>query len=183
MDLAQHLLDLARFRFDMYKKLGDAALAQLEESDFHWRPHAESNSIAIQIRHLHGNMLSRWTDFLTTDGEKAGRDRDGEFESADDPSRETLMAQWEAGWKCLFDSLDGVAPEDLMTEVKIREQPLTVIDAILRQIAHVAYHVGQIVWIAKARRGNAWKTLSIPRGESKNVALTQKLERQFGGLR
>jgi hypothetical protein len=182
-DLSDHFLDVVRLRFEMYKKLGDGTLAQLSAEDLGWQPNGESNSVAVIVQHLHGNMVSRWTEFLTSDGEKASRDRDGEFVAPARVDRETLMAQWEAGWACLFGTLDSLSPADLMREVTVRNQPLSVLDAIVRQLAHVAGHVGQMQWIGKARLGAGWKPLSIPRGESRNTALIEQHERRWGGLR
>lgn len=157
-------LESVRFRFEALKKLGDGAFAQVGAEDLAWALDAESNSIAVNVKHLHGNMMSRWTDFLTTDGEK-DRDRDGEFEAATIEKAE-ILKQWEEGWRVLLDSLNSLRPEDLMKNVTIRGQELNVIDAIHRQLAHYAYHVGQIVLIAKYRAGARWQSLSIPRGQS-----------------
>lgn len=163
--LAAAYLESVLHRFDAIKHLGDAALVQLRHEDFAWSPDSESNSIAVTIRHLHGNMMSRWTDFLTTDGEK-NRDRDAEFETTP-ITRDEVLRRWEEGWSTLFGALRALRDDDLTAHVVIRGQELTVIDAIHRQIAHYAYHVGQIVYIAKYRTGPAWKTLSIPRGQSR----------------
>jgi len=154
------------FELRRTKKLGDGALAQLDEADWHWRPDEDANSIAIIVQHLRGNMISRWTDFLTTDGEKPTRDRDGEFEpqrlSATD-----LRARWEEGWRVCLGAVEAVGEADLARTVHIRGEPLSVLDAILRQVSHYAYHVGQIVTLARSRRGAAWKSLSIPKGQSR----------------
>ena len=123
------------------------------------------NSIAIIVRHLQGNMKSRWTDFLTSDGEKPWRNRDEEFEEFV-TDRTKLMLLWEEGWKCLFDALDNLSPEDLNKEITIRNQAQSVMDAIQRQIAHYAYHVGQIVYISKIHKGDDWQSLSIPKNNS-----------------
>jgi hypothetical protein len=155
------------FELRRTKRLGDGVFAQIEEADWSWRPDAEANSIAIIVQHLHGNMLSRWTDFLTTDGEKPTRDRDGEFEPKDLPPKE-LRARWEEGWRVCLGAIEPLADADLARTVKIRGEPLSVLDAILRQLSHYAYHVGQIAWIARARRGAAWKSLTIPKGKSKD---------------
>jgi hypothetical protein len=149
------------------RQLAERALAQVGDNDLDWAPDYESNSVRAIIQHLHGNMMSRWTDFLTSDGEKPWRDRDGEFEPGDGLSREELMSRWEEGWACLFTALDGLTPENLSREITIRGQALTVIDAIHRQLAHYAYHVGQIVYIARIRASDRWRTLSIPKGESR----------------
>ncbi|TYP78040.1 uncharacterized protein DUF1572 [Paenibacillus methanolicus] len=164
-DLAEHVLAQSRSDFQGLKKLGDKSLAQLPEAGFRWRPEPESNNIAIIINHLHGNMLSRWTDFLTTDGEKPGRNRDAEFEDDDAPSSE-LLAKWEQGWAALLGTLTTLTPDDLLRTVTIRGEAHTVVQAIHRQISHYGYHVGQLVYAAKAYRSSAWQTLSIPKGGS-----------------
>jgi len=158
-------LESARKRFAEYKALGEKALDQLSGEELHWRPNEASNSIALLIKHLWGNMRSRWTNFLTEDGEKEWRLRDEEFETPA-ASPELLRRQWEEGWKALLDALNALQPADLTRTVTIRTQPLTVIDAINRQLMHYAYHVGQIVSLAKWCRGDAFQTLSIPKGQS-----------------
>jgi len=148
-----------------YKELGDKTFAQLEEKDFSYCPNAESNSIAIIIQHMSGNMLSRWTNFLTEDGEKAGRDREKEF-SEPSLNRDQLLALWEKGWACLLDALLSLKEADLLKTIHIRHEPLYAIDAINRQLAHYPHHVGQIVYIGKMIRGKDWQSLSIPKGAS-----------------
>lgn len=165
MNLARHALDDATTTFKSMKKLAERAFAQLEPEDYRWVPDPEANSIAIIIKHLYGNMLSRWTDFLTSDGEKADRHRDGEFID-DIPDVEALLQLWEQGWQRLFDTLDSLGEDDLLRTVYIRRQPHTVLEAINRQLSHYAYHVGQIVYIARWRAGSRWQSLSIPRGQS-----------------
>lgn len=155
-------LQSATERFRQLKALAEKAIAQAADEDLFWMPGAESNSIAILIQHLAGNMLSRWTDFLTTDGEKPHRHRDGEFEHSP-TTRAELMARWEEGWRCLFDTIGALGEEDLLQTVTIRGEAHTVIDAIVRQLVHYGQHVGQIVYIAKIRRDAEWQTLSIPR--------------------
>ena len=177
-NVGHDFLESVRQRFRQQKKTGDAALRQLAPEDFHWRPDAGSNTVAIIVRHLSGNMLSRWTDFLTSDGEKPTRDRDGEFETVE-ATPDQLLAQWEEGWQCLLRAVDALNVDDLAKTVLVRGEPLGVIDATLRQLAHAASHVGQIIWIAKSRRGSAWKTLSIPRGQSRNEQLIRSLELGF----
>ena len=162
-------------RFAEYKSLAEKAMDQLEEKDFHNNPSAESNSIAIIIQHMHGNMMSRWTNFLTEDGEKEWRKRDDEFE--EHPlSRQELLKRWDDGWKVLMDTLASLKEDDLEKTVTIRSQPLTVTDAILRQLAHYGYHVGQIVFLARWIKGPGWHSLSIPKGGSD--AYTQKLNQK-----
>jgi hypothetical protein len=155
------------FELRRTKGLGDRALDQLEEADWRWRPDAEANSVAILVQHLHGNMLSRWTDFLTTDGEKPSRDRDAEFEPQGLPAAE-LRARWEEGWRVCLGAIEGLSERDLARAVRIRGEPLTALEAILRQVSHYAYHVGQIVQLARSRRGASWRSLSIPKGRSRD---------------
>lgn len=152
-------------RFNYYKTLGDQTFAQLEEKDFFFQPSAESNTIAVIVQHMYGNMLSRWTNFLTEDGEKEWRKRDAEFENTP-LSKEDVLSFWNAGWDCLLKTLENLQPADLMKTVTIRTEPLTVYDAILRQLAHYPYHVGQIVYVGRMIRDTDWKSLSIPKGES-----------------
>ncbi|MFA6242336.1 MAG: DUF1572 family protein [Candidatus Hydrogenedentales bacterium] len=159
-------LESVLYRFEGVKELGDKAMTQLSAEDLAWHPDSESNSIAVIVQHLHGNMLSRWTDFLTTDGEKSSRDRDGEFVEPGNVSRTDLMDKWEHGWVCLLNAVRSLKPEDLLKDISIRGQKLSVLDAIQRQLAHVPYHVGQIVYLARMRKGAQWQTLSIARGQS-----------------
>ena len=155
-------LESAIKRLTDYKKLCDKAFTQLNENDLHFTPSSESNSIAIIIQHMHGNMLSRWTNFLTEDGEKEWRKRDGEFE-VHKMSSEKLIALWEEGWKCCLDALVSLSGDDLEKTIHIRNEPLSVVDAINRQIAHYSYHAGQIIYIAKIIRDKDWQSLSIPK--------------------
>lgn len=145
-----------------YKKLAEGAIEQVNEGELFWKFNDESNSIAIIITHTAGNMISRFTDFLTSDGEKAWRNRDTEFENME-VSREALLLRWQQGWDCLYQAIDMLQPGDLKRIVTIRGEDHTVIEALQRQLSHVAYHVGQIVFIAKMIRDDRWKTLSIPR--------------------
>jgi hypothetical protein len=165
--LGQVYLESAIKRLLTYKMLGEGTFAQLEEKDFYYAPDEESNSIAVIIHHLHGNMISRWTNFLTEDGEKEGRNRDEEF-SPPPAGKETLLTLWEKGWSCLLDTLRSLKEEDLLATITIRHETLKAIDAINRQMAHYPYHVGQIVYIGKMIRGGAWQSLSIPRGASQH---------------
>ena len=158
-------LPTATNEFRRLKKLAERAMVQVPDQDLHWRPDKNSNSIAIILRHLGGNMAARWTDFLTSDGEKPERNRDAEFED-DMASRDELMKMWERGWACLFRTLEGLTENDLEKTVHIRAEPQTVIQAISRQMWHYAYHIGQIVYVAKHLRSEEWKSLSIPRGKS-----------------
>jgi hypothetical protein len=149
-------------RLQGYKDLGDKTFAQLEEKDFHFQPNEASNSIAIIIRHMAGNMLSRWTNFLTEDGEKEWRKRDEEFE-IQLYSREQLLQLWEEGWDCVWKTLQSLTENDLLKTIHIRQEPLSVADAINRQLAHYPHHIGQIMYIGKMIRNDEWKNLSMPR--------------------
>ncbi|MFZ1459908.1 MAG: DUF1572 family protein [Ignavibacteria bacterium] len=152
--------------FSGLKSLGERSFAQIRDEDFFVSPDEESNSIAIIVRHLSGNMISRWTDFLTSDGEKAFRKRDEEFERLFYTDKDDVLSRWEKGWKCLFDTLSSLKEEDLLKEVFIRKEKHTVTEAVNRQLAHYGYHIGQIVYIAKHLESRNWKSLSIPRGKS-----------------
>ena len=164
---------IARFR--NYKDLGDRSFAQLNDWDFNYQPNDESNSIGTLIQHLSGNMLSRWTDFLKSDGEKNWRKRDEEF-AKNEWSKLQYIELWEKGWDCLFNTLKTLKKKDLKAAVKIRKEPLSVIDAIERQLSHYAYHVGQIVYIAKIIKSNNWQTLSIAKGASEAYNKTAKIK-------
>lgn len=152
-------------QFRDYKLLAEKTFAQINETDFLYQPNETTNSIAINITHLHGNMLSRWTNFLTEDGEKEWRKRDDEFETHQ-YSKEKLLQLWEEGWQIVFNSLEVLEPGDLEKTIYIRSKPLTVIEAIHRQLTHYAYHVGQIVMLGKIIKGAGWQTLSIAKGQS-----------------
>ncbi|HMQ05033.1 MAG TPA: DUF1572 family protein [Pyrinomonadaceae bacterium] len=151
--------------FRNYKRLAERALDQLGDEEFFTRIDAESNSIAVIVKHVAGNLHSRWRDFLTTDGEKPDRHRDTEFEIIGD-TRESLMEYWESGWRTLFDALEPLTPDDLERPVTIRGQTHTVVEAINRQLTHYSYHIGQIVFLAKHLKSSDWKTLSVPRNRS-----------------
>ncbi|MGV3597523.1 MAG: DUF1572 family protein [Bacteroidota bacterium] len=151
--------------FGYYKSLGDKTFIQLTDKDIQWQYNAESNSIAMVVKHIWGNMLSRWTDFLTSDGEKPWRERDAEFEN-DITTKTEMIEKWEAGWKCLFDALNTLNESDLEKIVFIRNEGHTALDAINRQLAHYPYHIGQIVYIAKMIKDENWNSLSIPRNKS-----------------
>ena len=163
---AQHYLADAIRTFRDYKKLAEGAFGHIGEEDFFRTPDKESNSIAVNIKHMAGNMISRWTEFLTTDGEKPERDRDMEFEMLPGTRKDEMLAYWEQGWKCVFDAVEPLQPDDLMRTVTIRGQDHTVIQAINRQLAHYAYHVGQIVFLAKHFKSSEWQSLSVPRNKS-----------------
>lgn len=159
-------LNSAGKQFEYYKMLGEKTFAQLSDEQLFVQYNEESNSIAMIVKHMWGNMLSRWTDFLTTDGEKEWRQRDAEFEN-DIADRGELLAKWTEGWACLFSTLNSLTEADLAREVFIRNQGHTVLEAINRQLAHYPYHVGQIVFIGKMLCNDKWTSLSIPRGNSK----------------
>jgi len=159
------ILVTTRKQFEYYKLIGEKTMAQLTEEQLFWQYNKESNSIAMVVQHLVGNMRSRWTDFMTTDGEKEWRNRDAEFEQVF-ASKEALLLQWEQGWQCLFTALDSITAAELDKEIFIRNQGLTVADAIFRQLAHYPYHLGQIVFIGKMICNSNWVSLSIPKGNS-----------------
>lgn len=152
-------------RFQYYKELGDKTFSQLPEEAFFWQYNEESNAIAVIVKHIAGNMLSRWTNFLTEDGEKDWRNRDAEFINNFTTEKE-VKDYWEKGWKCLFDALELINEENLLSTVYIRGEAHTVLYAVLRQLAHYPYHIGQIVYIAKMLKNSSWESLSIPRDKS-----------------
>jgi len=166
-DLASHYLDEARRQFRGHKRMAERAMEQLRDEDFFVILDPESNSVAILVQHLAGNMRSRFTDFLTSDGEKPDRFRDQEFES-NATTRAAVMQRWEEGWSRVFATIEALTPEDVMRTVTVRGEPHTVLQAINRQIAHYAQHTGQLVFLAKHLRSSEWKTLSIPRGKSED---------------
>jgi len=159
-------LESVKRQFEYYKMLGEKTFSQVPDNKLFWQYNEDSNSIGSIVKHLWGNMLSRWTDFMTTDGEKEWRNRDAEFEN-DITTLEDLLVKWNEGWNCLFNALNALTTEDLPKIIYIRNQGHTVTEAINRQLAHYPYHVGQIVFIGKMARGNEWKSLSIPKGNSK----------------
>jgi hypothetical protein len=158
----RHAIEL----FRGIRRRAERALAQAGDEAFFARPSPESNDVACVVKHVAGNLRSRWRDFLTTDGEKPDRRRDAEFEREPGDTRASLLARWDAGWTTLFETLEGLAPSDLARTVTIRGEPHTVFEAIERQKEHYAYHVGQIVLLAKVGAGAAWEPLSVPRGGS-----------------
>jgi hypothetical protein len=163
-----HFLEDALSQFRKYKKLADGALVQLSDEDFFRAPDPGSNSAALVLKHLAGNMRSRWTDFRGADGERPDRDRDSEFERAAGDSRASLTERWEAGWALLFEALAPIREDELQETVTIRGEPHSVLEAIQRQLTHYAYHVGQIVFLAKHFAGERWRSLSIPKGRSRD---------------
>jgi hypothetical protein len=152
--------------FKSIKNTGDKTFEQLDIDDICYSPSPESNSIAIIVKHLNGNMISRWTDFLISDGEKPNRNRDNEFFN-DFDNKESLLQAWEDGWSIVFSTLESLTKEDLTRKVYIRTESHLVLEAIQRQIIHYSYHIGQIVYLAKQIKDNKWQNLSIPRGMSK----------------
>ena len=177
-DVASHYLDEARRQLRGHKRQAEAAMAQLRDEEFFVNLDAESNSVAILVKHLAGNMRSRFSDFLTSDGEKPDRFRDTEFELGPATTRTDVMKWWEDGWAIVFAAIDPLKPEDVMRTVTIRGEPHTVLQAINRQIAHYAQHIGQIVFLAKHLRSKEWKTLSIARGKSEEFkAVAPNLDR------
>ena len=164
--LGAAVLEDTLLTFHRAKELADRALAQVSDDDFFRTIDAEANSIAILVKHVGGNLLSRWTDFLTTDGEKPTRNRDGEFTVGANPERDAIMALWDAGWLALASTFAQLRPADLTATVSIRGEAMTALAAMHRGMAHISLHVGQIVLLAKHYRSTDWKTLSIPRGQS-----------------
>lgn len=174
-EILQNFLDESISAFRSYKRLAERAIEQVSDDEFFITIDAESNSIAVIAKHLGGNLCSRWTDFLTTDGEKANRNRDSEF-IAENDTRDSLTEFWENGWRVLFETLASLNVEDLGKTVTIRGEAFTVVKAIQRSLTHTAYHAGQIAFLAKHLRSSNWKTLSVPRNKSAefNQYLAQK---------
>jgi hypothetical protein len=167
-DLATHYLEEMKRQFRGHKRMGEAAMAQLEEKDFFVAIDPESNSVAALVKHIAGNARSRFSDFLSSDGEKPDRFRDQEFEVSAKTTREEILHWWEQAWAHVFSALDSLQPEDVQRIVTIRQEPHTVMQALNRSLAHYAQHIGQIVFLAKHLRSSQWQTLSIPRGKSEN---------------
>lgn len=165
MSIGKEYLETAIRRLKYYKDLGDKTFEQLEEKDFHFQPSSESNSIAVIVQHMAGNMLSRWTNFLSEDGEKEWRERDAEFE-IHHYSKQQIIDLWNKGWSCFLQAVESLTENDLNKTVSIRKEQLSVIDAINRQMAHYPYHIGQIVYTGRIIKNNEWKNLSIPKGQS-----------------
>jgi Protein of unknown function (DUF1572) len=164
--IIQNYLDDARKAMHAYKKLAEKALDQLKDDEYFVTLDDESNSVAVVMKHMAGNMFSRWTDFLTTDGEKPDRNRDYEFVILPETTKDDVRDYWERGWQCVFNALDPLQIEDLEKTVYIRGEEHTVVQAINRQLMHYAYHIGQIVYLAKHFRATDWSSLSIPRNRS-----------------
>jgi len=165
MKTEEAFLQSAIKKFKFQKNLGEKTFAQLDEKDLFFKPSKASNSIAVIVQHMSGNMLSRWTNFLTEDGEKSWRERDKEFEDALTTKDDVLNA-WSKGWQCVFDAVENLQPDDVMKTITIRSEQLFVVDAIVRQLDHYGYHVGQIVYIGRMIKDEAWQSLSIPKNKS-----------------
>ena len=172
MEINDSYLNSVKKQFLYYKMLGEKAMSQLQPEQLFVVVNEDTNSIATIVKHLSGNMLSRWTDFLTTDGEKEWRNRDSEFEN-DLQTKEAVMALWNKGWDCFFDALDSIQPEQLLTIIYIRNEGHTVVEAINRQLAHYPYHIGQIVFYAKQLKTSDWESLSIPKNKSNSYNETK----------
>nr|WP_299172131.1 DUF1572 family protein [uncultured Allomuricauda sp.] len=167
MSFHENYLKSVLFEFRRYKTMGDKTFDQLSDKEILWKLKDTDNSISIIVKHMVGNMLSRWTNFLTEDGEKNWRNRDMEFEG-EYPSKTEMLIAWEKGWNCLFDALESVNSTNFDTKVKIRSEQHTIIEAVNRQLAHYASHVGQIVFVGRMIKGSDWVSLSIPKGGSKD---------------
>ncbi|MBC8754762.1 DUF1572 family protein [Kordia sp. YSTF-M3] len=176
--IAENYLESTRKQFTYYKSLGDKTFAQLSDEEIHWQQNDDSNSVAIIVKHIVGNMLSRWTNFLTEDGEKEWRHRDTEFEDTYTSKAEMITA-WEKGWRCLFAAIDPLEAKDVSRIIYIRNQGHTVMEAMTRQLSHYAYHIGQLVYVGKLIRGNEWTSLSIPKGKSSTYN-TDKFSKEKG---
>ena len=187
-EITRQYLDDALSSFRAYKKLAENAIEQVNDEEFFITLDAEANSIGLIMKHIAGNLMSRWTDFLTSDGEKPDRNRDAEFVVEADNSKEALLAYWERGWQTLFSALEPLQPADFERTVKIRGEEHTIVQAINRQLTHYSYHIGQIVFLAKHFRSAQWKSLSVPKNRSAefNAALGRKsgkadTEKRFDG--
>jgi hypothetical protein len=180
-NIAALYLDEAFRSLRGHKRLADGAMAQLSDEQFFAMPSHESNSVAIIVKHMAGNMRSRFTDFLTSDGEKSDRNRDQEFITHNAESRSDLMRSWEEGWRLVLDTVNSLSPDDLTRTVTIRAEPHSVLQAINRQAGHCAYHVGQITFLAKHWKGAEWQTLSVPKGQSEQFNAKMIAEMKKGG--
>lgn len=176
MDLAAHYLEEAARQMRGHKRLAEGAIAQLSDEELFRVIDPESNSVAIIIKHMAGNMRSRFVDFLTSDGEKPTRHRDQEFVVDDKTTRADVMRWWDEGWAIVFDAISALKPEDVSRTVTVRGEPHSVLQAINRQVAHYAHHSGQILFLAKHLRSTNWKTLSVPRGQSEEFNAKMKQE-------
>lgn len=179
---AEDVLKSCVFELQKLKQRADRAVAQVPSEDLFRKLGEESNAIAHIMKHLSGNLRARWADFLTTDGEKSDRNRDAEFETEPTDTRESLTERWETGWRCLFDALQKLGPEDLERIVQIRGEPHSVLQAIHRTMTHCANHVGQIILLAKHFTGSRWQTITIPRGKSEEFNAALRRRRNSGYL-
>ena len=177
----EEYLSLAIREFQRLKRLGDRAIAQVPADRFLTKPGDSDNCIGVIVKHVSGNLLSRWTDFLSSDGEKPGRRRDNEFIILPEDSREGLLARWEEGWAVLFKNLGPLGSSNLGRSVTIRGEPVTVLQAVNQGLTHCAYHIGQIVYLAKHFAGARWKSLSIPLGESERYNQASRKKAETGG--
>lgn len=175
MTLGKEYLDTVIRRVKYYKDLGEKTFEQLDDKDFHFQPSSESNSIAVIVQHITGNMLSRWTNFLTEDGEKEWRNRDDEFE-IHRYSKQQVIDLWQKGWDCFLNTLESLTEDDLLKTIYIRKEPLTVIDAINRQLAHYPYHIGQVLYTGRIIKDKDWKNLSVPKGKSQAYNLGDQVK-------
>jgi uncharacterized damage-inducible protein DinB len=166
VSLAHAYLDDVTFSFRKHKEMAEKAFGQVADEDFFRKPGPDSNSIALILKHVAGNLVSRWTDFLTTDGDKPWRDRDREFELGSEDSRQYLLAAWERAWAVLFQALEGLSEADLLKTVTIRGEPHTVVQALDRSLTHTAYHVGQVVYLSRLLTREGWQWITIPPGQS-----------------
>ena len=174
--IVQNYFEDAIASLKAYKKLADKAIAQIEDDEFFVMLDEEANSVAVIMKHMAGNMFSRWTDFLTTDGEKPDRNRDMEFVIEANTTKDEVLNYWERGWACVFGALEPLRPEDFEKTVMIRGEEHTIVQAINRQLMHYSYHIGQIVFLAKHFRSTEWRSLSIPRNQS--AAFNSSLSKQ-----
>ena len=179
--VAAAYLEEARRSFRGYRRLAEGTFAQLTDADFFYAPDPDSNSVALVVKHVGGNLRSRWTDFLTSDGEKPDRHRDQEFELNAGPTREELMRSWEHGFDCVLQTLAALQPADITRTVYIRGEAHSVLQAINRSLAHIAYHVGQIAYLGKHLKKGQWKSLSIPKGKSAEFNALRPEERKMKG--
>ena len=180
MSVSENYLQSIISQFKYYKSVGEKTFNQLEESTLFWQYNEASNSIAVIVHHLSGNMLSRWTNFLTSDGEKEWRQRDKEFEDILTTKSE-MMEAWEKGWNCLFTALDTITVSNFDTQIFIRNQEHTIIEAINRQLAHYAYHIGQIAYVGRMIQNDSWESLTIPKGGSKEFNKEKFSKGKHGG--
>lgn len=178
MELEKHVVETLAYEFRLLKRLAEYALVQISDEDFFRSPSAESNSPEIIVQHMSGNLRSRFTDFLTSDGEKPNRERDAEFEASGLP-RKGIMERWDMAWQILFDALDSLSAGDLCRSVTIRGESFSVLQALARQLTHYGNHCGQIVYVAKLFAGDDWRTLTIPRGQSKSWRPADNAEQSY----